>query len=117
MDVAGALEALESLSSSPSTSASGPLTALLDQHLAVAKERLHAGSDPKRVIEELQASVTRSKKEVEKGLKGWYGALGNLGKAVDKVRPCLFRSRALGACRLKRKGFPTQPRGDKRCIQ
>lgn len=85
-DITTALAALEKLSSSPSTSASGPLNALLEQQFAVARDRITAGSDPKQVIQELLTSVARSKKEVEKGLKGWYAALGNVGKAVEKVR-------------------------------
>lgn len=86
-DITTALAALEKLSSSPSTSASGPLNALLEQQFAVARDRITAGSDPKQVIQELLTSVARSKKEVEKGLKGWYAALGNVGKAVEKTFP------------------------------
>lgn len=84
-DIHQALSALESLASQPGTSASGPLQALLDQHFSVARERLQAGSDPQQVIEELIKAVGKSKKEVEKGLKGWYNALGGVGKAVEKV--------------------------------
>ena len=84
-EISTALSALERLSASPSTSASGPLNALLEQQFGVARERIAAGSDPQQVIKELLASVARSKKEVEKGLKGWYSALGNVGKAVEKV--------------------------------
>lgn len=85
-DIRTSLQALEALSSQPGTSAGGPLQILLDQHFKVAKERIQAGSDPKQVIKELINSVGKSKKEVEKGLKGWYGALGNVGKAVEKVQ-------------------------------
>lgn len=85
MDLHTTLQALEQLASSPSTSSSGPLSALLDEHFARARQRLSDGEDPKAVITDLQKQITRSKKEVEKGLKGWYNALGNVGKAVDKV--------------------------------
>lgn len=84
-DITAALTTLEALSSSPSTSASGPLNALLERQFGVARERIAAGSDPQQVIKELLSSVARSKKEVEKGLKGWYSALGGVGKAVEKV--------------------------------
>jgi hypothetical protein len=97
-DITTALSTLEALSSSPSTSASGPLNALLEQHFSVARQRITAGSDPKQVIQELLNSVARSKKEVERGLKGWYSALGNVGKAVDKVGPflCAIRDEGRG---------------------
>lgn len=85
MDLHTTLQALEQLASSPSTSSSGPLNALLDDHFARARQRLSAGEDPKGVITDLQKQITRSKKDVEKGLKAWYAALGNVGKAVDKV--------------------------------
>ncbi|WVQ68832.1 uncharacterized protein L199_007041 [Kwoniella botswanensis] len=87
MDISTALSALESLSSSTSTSSSGPLNALIDVQFANAKSRILAGEDPKVVITELQKNVKNGKKEVEKGLKGWYGALGNVGKEVDKAFP------------------------------
>ncbi|WVQ83946.1 hypothetical protein IAT38_006090 [Cryptococcus sp. DSM 104549] len=87
MDIPTALSALESLSSSTSTSSSGPLNALIDTHFARAKARITDGEDPKLVITELQKALVKSKKEVEKGLKGWYAALGNVGKAVDKSFP------------------------------
>lgn len=86
MDITNALTALESLASSTSTSSSGPLNALIDQHFSVARDRLITGSDPRQVIQELQKNVTKAKKEVEKGLKTWYAALGNVGKSVEKVR-------------------------------
>lgn len=85
MDIPQALSALEQLASSTSTSSSGPLTTLLDEHFTNAKTSLLSGQDPKTVITDLQKAVIKSKKDVEKGLKGWYGALGGLGKAVDKV--------------------------------
>lgn len=84
-EVSSALLALEQLSSSTSTSSSGPLNALLDEHFTNAKRRILEGDNPRAVITDLQKSVTRAKKDVEKGLKVWYGALGNLGKAVDRV--------------------------------
>ncbi|RSH79110.1 uncharacterized protein EHS24_001148 [Apiotrichum porosum] len=87
-DVSAALGALEALSSQP---ASGPLTAVIENHIAVARMRLEAGAPPKQVITELQSSITRAKKEVERGLKAWYSAIGNVGKGVEKVRvwcPC-----------------------------
>lgn len=84
-DIARALTTLEALASQPGSSASGLLQSLLDQHFTVARERLQAGSDPRAVIQELITAVGKSKKEVEKGLKGWYGALGGVGKAVEKV--------------------------------
>lgn len=87
-EITAALSALEQLSSSPSTSASGPLNALLEQHFAVARQRIIAGSEPRLVIQELMGNVARCKKEVEKGLKGWYVSLGGVGKAVEKVSPC-----------------------------
>ncbi|ODN96559.1 hypothetical protein L198_04274 [Cryptococcus wingfieldii CBS 7118] len=87
MDIVAALDTLESLSSSTSTSSSGPLHALIDTHFAQAKERILSGDDPKTVVVDLQKLVQKSKKEVDKGLKGWYGALGNVGKAVDKTFP------------------------------
>ena len=87
MDISTALSALEALSSSTSTSSSGPLNALLDQHFEGARQRILNGDDPKVVITHLERSVTKAKKDVEKGLKGWYAALGNVGKAVEKVRP------------------------------
>ena len=85
MDIASTLSSLEALSSSPSTSSSGPLNILLEVQFAKARRRLEEGEDVKVVIGDLQKSVVRAKKEVEKGLKGWYGALGNVGKAVEKV--------------------------------
>ncbi|WVQ97682.1 hypothetical protein IAU59_004796 [Kwoniella sp. CBS 9459] len=87
MDISAALSALEALSSSTSTSSSGPLNALIDHHFAHAKQRIIAGDDPKTVITDLQKAVKTCKKDVEKGLKSWYGALGNVGKAVDKAFP------------------------------
>ncbi|WVW78889.1 hypothetical protein I302_100852 [Kwoniella bestiolae CBS 10118] len=87
MDISSALSALESLSSSTSTSSSGPLNALIDTHFTNAKSRILAGEDPRVVITELQKNVKNCKKEVEKGLKGWYGALGGVGKEVDKAFP------------------------------
>ena len=85
MSISIALQALETLSSSPSTSSSGPLNVLLENHFATARSRLEAGDEPQAVISDLQKQVARAKKDVEKGLKTWYGALGNVGKAVDKV--------------------------------
>jgi len=85
MDIAISLQALEQLSSSTSTSSSGPLKILLDEHFETAKSRLLSGDEPKLVLTDLQKAVTRSKKDVEKGLKAWYAALGNVGKQVDKV--------------------------------
>jgi hypothetical protein len=84
-EVSSALLALEQLSSSTSTSSSGPLNALLDNHFAKAKQRILEGDNPRSVITDLQKAVTRAKKDVEKGLKAWYGGLGNVGKAVDRV--------------------------------
>lgn len=84
-EVSSALLALEQLASSTSTSSSGPLNALLDQHFSQAKKRILEGDNPRSVILDLQKSVNKAKKDVEKGLKGWYGALGTLGKSVDKV--------------------------------
>lgn len=86
MDVSPALSALEALSSSTSTSSSGPVNGLIDDHLVQAKRRIMAGEDPRTVVQELQKAVVKSKKEVEKNLKAWYFALGNMGKAIDKVR-------------------------------
>ncbi|KAL1408174.1 hypothetical protein Q8F55_004979 [Vanrija albida] len=86
-DVSAALTALEALASANATSSSGPLNALLEEHFAVAKERLLAGAPPKHVITELQTAVARSKKEVEKGLKAWYAQLGGLGKNIEKAFP------------------------------
>ena len=85
MDIDTGLSALETLSSSTSTSSSGPLNILLDHHFQQAKTRLVAGDDPKSVTADLQKNVTKAKKEVEKGLKAWYSALGYVGKAVEKV--------------------------------
>ncbi|WVF70209.1 hypothetical protein IAT40_004998 [Kwoniella sp. CBS 6097] len=87
MDISAALSALEALSSSTSTSSSGPLNALIDHHFTQAKQKIIAGDDPKTVITDLQKAVKTCKKDVEKGLKSWYGALGNVGKAVDKAFP------------------------------
>ncbi|WWC67530.1 uncharacterized protein I206_101438 [Kwoniella pini CBS 10737] len=87
MDISQALSALEALSSSTSTSSSGPLNALIDIHFNNAKSRILAGEDPKVVITELQKNVKTCKKDVEKGLKAWYGALGNVGKEVDRAFP------------------------------
>ncbi|WWC87311.1 uncharacterized protein L201_002200 [Kwoniella dendrophila CBS 6074] len=87
MYITSALSALESLSSSTSTSSSGPLNALIDDQFTLAKSRILSGEDPKTVITELQKNVKNCKKDVEKGLKSWYGALGNLGKEVDKAFP------------------------------
>lgn len=84
-DVSAALDALEALASTSATSSSGPLNALLEQHFAVARERILAGSPPKHVIAELQTNIAKAKKQVERGLKTWYAALGNTGKAVEKV--------------------------------
>lgn len=85
VDVSAALNALEALAANNSTSSSGPLNRLLDEHFAVARERLLAGAAPKHVITELQTNIARAKKDVEKGLKAWYSALANVGKSVDKV--------------------------------
>lgn len=85
MEISTALTALEALSSSTSTSSSGPLNALLDDHFLTAKQRIISGEDPNIVITELQKAVVRAKKDVEKGLKAWYAALGNVGKAVEEV--------------------------------
>lgn len=85
VDVSAALNALEALAVNSSTSSSGPLNRLLNEHFAVARERIIAGSPPKLVIAELQTSLACAKKDVEKGLKAWYSALGNVGKSVDKV--------------------------------
>jgi hypothetical protein len=85
MDISSSLLALEQLSSSPSTSASGPLNALIDTSLTRAKTRIAAGEDARIVLTQLQKDVAKAKKDVEKGLKGWYAALGGVGKAVDKV--------------------------------
>nr|XP_018265904.1 uncharacterized protein I303_02281 [Kwoniella dejecticola CBS 10117]OBR88062.1 hypothetical protein I303_02281 [Kwoniella dejecticola CBS 10117] len=87
MDISQALSALETLSSSISTSSSGPLNALIDTHFTNAKSRILSGEDPKVVITELQKNVKTCKKDVEKGLKAWYAALGNVGKEVDKAFP------------------------------
>lgn len=84
-EIATALAALEQLSSSTSTSSSGPLNGLLDTHFTQAKERIRAGDNPKAVITDLQKKVIKAKKDVEKGLKAWYSSLGNVGKAVDAV--------------------------------
>ena len=84
-DVDQALSALEALASEPGTSASGPIQSLLDKHFATAREQLQSGSDPTQVIQDLIKAVAKSKKEVEKGLKGWYNGLGIVGKAVEKV--------------------------------
>lgn len=84
-EISTALNALDQLSSSISTSSSGPLNALLETHFVTAKNSILAGDNPKAVITELQKNVVKAKKEVEKGLKAWYGALGNVGKAVDAV--------------------------------
>ncbi|EKC97538.1 negative regulation of gluconeogenesis-related protein [Trichosporon asahii var. asahii CBS 8904] len=86
-DVSAALDALEALASTSATSSSGPLNALLEQHFAVARERILAGSPPKHVIAELQTNIAKAKKQVERGLKTWYAALGNTGKAVEKAFP------------------------------
>ena len=85
MEISSALTALEALSSSTSTSSSGPLDTLLDEHFLSARERILAGEDTKTVILELQKNVTRAKKDVDKGLRAWHAALGNVGKAVEKV--------------------------------
>jgi len=50
-----------------------------------AKNSILAGDNPRAVITELQKNVVKAKKDVEKGLKAWYGALGSVGKAVDSV--------------------------------
>lgn len=80
-EVASALAALESLAS-----VSSPLGQILDVEIATAKSRLITGEDAKAVIQDLQKSLVKGKKEVEKGLKEWYGHLGKIGKQVDKVR-------------------------------
>jgi hypothetical protein len=86
MDISAALTALEQLASSTSTSSSGPLNALLDEHFSLARQRLLSGDeDPRVVITDLQKSVVKAKKDVEKGLKAWYAGLGHVGKAVEKV--------------------------------
>lgn len=95
MDIKEALTALEALSASPSTSSSGPLDVLLEKHFASARSRLQNGEDAKDVIADLQKNVAKAKKEVERGLKGWYAALGNVGKAVDKVGPTWANTSAL----------------------
>ncbi|GFZ49011.1 hypothetical protein JCM24511_06760 [Saitozyma sp. JCM 24511] len=88
MDISTALTALEQLASSTSTSSSGPLNALLDEHFSLARQRLLSGDeDPRVVITDLQKSVVKAKKDVEKGLKAWYAGLGNVGKAVEKAFP------------------------------
>jgi hypothetical protein len=89
-EISIALSALDALSSSTSTSSSGPLNALLETHFIQAKNSILAGDNPRAVITELQKNVVKAKKDVEKGLKAWYGALGSVGKAVDSV--CLVKS-------------------------
>jgi hypothetical protein len=84
-EISAALTALEHLSSSSATSSSGALNGLLDSHFATAKERILGGDNPKAVITELQKNVIKTKKDTEKALKAWYGALGNVGKEVDSV--------------------------------
>ena len=84
-EISAALSALATLSSSISTSSSGPLNALLETHFIQAKNSILAGDNPRAVITELQKNVVKAKKDVEKGLKAWYGALGSVGKAVDSV--------------------------------
>lgn len=105
-DVKLALKTLEALADQPGTSASGPVQSLLDRHFATARERLEAGSDPVQVIQEVITAVTRTKKEVEKGLKGWYNALGTVGKAVDKVNSV---SQLHSQTLANHSGFPTEP--------
>ena len=122
MDIQAALHTLQDLASSPSTSASGPLDALLEKHFAKAKSRLSAGDDPAEVIAELQKSVVKAKKEVEKGLKAWYGALGGVGKAVDKVRSWSSEQhKAIASRQASRQalmiGLPPFPWGNKRRIR
>jgi hypothetical protein len=111
MDISTALIALEQLASSTSTSSSGPLNVLLDEHFSGARQRLLAGEDPKTVIGDLQKSVVRSKKEVEKGLKAWYAALGNVGKSIEKVSTRRRRD-ATRYTLADSPGVPAEPRGD-----
>jgi hypothetical protein len=94
-EIATALAALEQLSSSTSTSSSGPLNALLDTHFTQAKTRILAGDNPKSVITDLQKKVAKAKKDVEKGLKAWYSGLGTVGKAVDAVSLLIYECRCI----------------------
>jgi hypothetical protein len=119
MQVSTVLTALEQLSASTSTSSSGPLNALIDQHFSRARTRITAGEDPKTVITDLQKAVTRSKKDVEKGLKAWYAALGNVGKQIDKVGPLpeQAQTRSLASDVLTATVIPAEPRRRIGCIQ
>ena len=65
-EVSIALKALEQLTCSPSTSTSGPLAILIDQHIVKARQKIVQGEDPKKVINALQIQVAKSKKDVEK---------------------------------------------------
>ena len=87
-EVSSALAALESLAP-----VSSPVTQVLENHILAAKQRLASGEDVKTIILELQKALVKSKKDVEKGLKDWYGHLGKIGKQVDKVS-CRGRLRA-----------------------
>lgn len=79
-EVSSALTALENLAS-----VSSPVTQVIEGDIAAAKKRIEGGEDVKKVIQELQKTLVKSKKDVEKGLKDWYGHLGKIGKQVDKV--------------------------------
>ncbi len=61
------------------------LSALEDVY-ARAQQRIADGEDPETVLRELQDEVEHAKGGVDRGLKEWYGALGKVGKAIDKVR-------------------------------
>lgn len=81
---------------------------LIDDHLAQAKSRIIAGEDPRTVIQELQKAVAKSKKEVEKNLKAWYFALGNVGKAIDKVRGDGYLTETDDLITYRTQTFPAQ---------
>jgi hypothetical protein len=119
MDIDTTLSALEALSSSPSSSSSGPLNALLEDHFANARQRISAGEDPKGVISELQKNVVKAKKEVDKGLRKWYAVLGTVGTAVDKVcalihSPATYRELERGEANGSE--FPAESPINQRCV-
>ncbi len=90
------LSKLESLagpsntSKSKSRSASGPSLSTtleqLEEAFARAKTAIERGDNAAVALEFLQRSVDSKKGDADRGVKDWYGALGRVGKALDKVR-------------------------------
>lgn len=82
-----------SLKPSKSKSKSTPSSTLqqtfadLEQSFQQAEQAASVGShNLKHVLNELKRTLDEKRGDADKSLKEWYGALGKVGKAIDKVR-------------------------------